>query len=104
LLISEIKIKKHENKDSKIKAFASALIDNNIRINDIKIIESENGLFVAMPSRKTLDGNFLNIVHPVNTETNALFNEVIITEYNKSFNEKTSEKDPPKKRTTKAKD
>lgn len=69
--------------DSKIKGSASVIIDDCFKITGIKIIEGSNGLFLSMPSRKLKDGTNRDIVYPINSETRKLFNDVILTEYEK---------------------
>ena len=67
---------------TKLKASASVIIDDCFKITGIKIIEGKEGLFLAMPNRVLSDGTKRDIVHPINEETRALFNEVIIGAYN----------------------
>lgn len=69
--------------DSKMKGSASVIIDDCFKITGIKIIEGSNGLFLSMPSRKLKDGTNRDIVYPINPETRQLFNDVILTEYEK---------------------
>lgn len=69
--------------DSKMKGSASVIIDDCFKITGIKIIEGSNGLFLSMPSRKLKDGTNRDIVYPINSETRKLFNDVILTEYEK---------------------
>lgn len=69
--------------DSKMKGSASVIIDDCFKITGIKIIEGSNGLFLSMPSRKLKDGANRDIVYPINSETRKLFNDVILTEYEK---------------------
>lgn len=70
--------------DTKLKATASVIIDDCFKITGIKIIEGNNGLFLSMPSRRLADGSNRDIVYPINSETRQLFNDVILTEYNKN--------------------
>lgn len=69
--------------DSKMKGSASVIIDDCFKITGIKIIDGTNGLFLSMPSRKLKDGTNRDIVYPINTETRELFNDVILSEYEK---------------------
>lgn len=69
--------------DSKMKGSASVIIDDCFKITGIKIIEGSNGLFLSMPSRKLKDGTNRDIVYPINSETRKIFNDVILTEYEK---------------------
>ena len=78
-----MRIKKYDNPDNKTKAVASITIDNTFVIHDIKVIDSENGLFVVMPSKKGADGRFKDIAHPINTETRNLIQKIVLDKYNK---------------------
>jgi stage V sporulation protein G len=69
LKISDVRIRLVEKDGSKLKAVASITIDECFVIHDIKIIEGKEGFFISMPSRKTPDGEYRDIVHPINTET-----------------------------------
>jgi stage V sporulation protein G len=65
----------------KMKAVVSITLDDQFVIHDIKIIESQNGLFIAMPSRKTPDGEFKDIAHPINAETREMLQTTILGKY-----------------------
>ena len=67
-----------------LKAIASITIDDVFVIHDIKVIESDKGLFIAMPSRKTPNGEFKDIAHPINTETREMLQNMIIEKYNEA--------------------
>lgn len=67
--ISDIRIRLVQKEDSKLKAVASMTIDDCFVVHDIKVIEGQEGYFIAMPSRKASDGEYKDIVHPINTET-----------------------------------
>ena len=69
-------------KEGKMKAVVSITIDNEFVIHDIKVIEGEKGLFIAMPSRKSSDGEYRDIAHPINKETRKMFEDAIIEAYN----------------------
>ena len=64
-----------------MKGIASVLIDDCFAVHDIRIIEGDNGLFIAMPSRKTSTGSYRDIAHPINPETRTLFEEAILEAY-----------------------
>jgi len=85
--ISDIRIRIVKKDDNKLKAVASLTIDECFAIHDIKIIEGNQGLFIAMPSRKTPDGTFKDIVHPLNTETREKIRDLILAEYEKALKE-----------------
>ena len=65
-----------------MKAIVSITIDNEFVIHDIKVIEGEKGLFIAMPSRKSADGEYRDIAHPINSETRQEIQNIIIEKYN----------------------
>ena len=79
--ITEIKI--YPSKEGRLKAYATMVFDNCFIIRDLKVIESDKGMFVSMPSRRKKDGTFKDIVHPLNSETRKMIEEKIIEEYNK---------------------
>ena len=81
--ITSIKIKKFET-ESKMKAIASVTFDDCFAVHDIKVIESDKGLFIAMPSRKTPNGEFKDIAHPINTDTREAIQTAIIAKYNET--------------------
>lgn len=64
-----------------MKAAASITIDSEFAVHDIKVIEGEKGLFIAMPSRKTQDGEYKDIAHPINSETRAKIQKLILSKY-----------------------
>ena len=65
--ITDVRLRK-VNSENRMKAVASVTFDNEFAVHDIKVIESQNGLFIAMPSRKTPNGEFKDIAHPINAE------------------------------------
>lgn len=67
--ISDVRVRLVQKDSGKLKAVASITIDECFVIHDIKVIDGNDGFFVAMPSRKTSDGEFKDIAHPINTET-----------------------------------
>ena len=66
----------------KLKASASITIDECFVVHDIKVIQGNEGLFISMPSRKTADGEFKDIAHPINTDTRAMLEKTVIDAYN----------------------
>ena len=83
--ISSVKIHKFEKQEnSRLLGIASVLIDDSFAVHDIRIIEGDNGLFIAMPSRKTNEDTFKDICHPINPETRSLFEKAIFDEFEKS--------------------
>lgn len=91
--ISDIRIRIVKKDDNKLKAVASLTIDECFAVHDIKIIEGNQGLFIAMPSRKTPDGTFKDIVHPLNTETREEISASILAEYEKALKEAPAEEE-----------
>jgi stage V sporulation protein G len=84
--VTDVRIRK-VTEEGKMKAIVSVTFDDEFVVHDIKIIEGQNGLFIAMPSRKMADGEFRDIAHPINSETRAKIQEEIFKEYEKSLNE-----------------
>ena len=72
-------------KDGKMKAVVSITLDNEFVVHDIKVIDGEKGLFIAMPSRKTGEGEYKDIAHPINSETRELFQKTILEHYEKAL-------------------
>ena len=85
MTITDVRIRKIAS-DGKMKAIVSVTFDNEFVVHDIKVIEGQNGLFIAMPSRKTPDGEFKDIAHPINTETREQIQKAILDEYEKVKN------------------
>lgn len=79
--ISDIRIRRIQKPDGMLKAVASITIDDCFVIHDIKILEGENGIFIGMPSRKTAEGDYKDIAHPLNSETRDAIRDVILTAY-----------------------
>ena len=88
--ITDVRIRKITT-DGKMKAIVSVTFDNEFVVHDIKVIEGQNGLFIAMPSRKTPDGEFKDIAHPINTDTREKIQGSILDAYEKALNEETTE-------------
>ena len=70
------------NKESKMKAVVSVTFDDCFVVHDIKVIEGEKGLFIAMPSKKTPDGEYRDIAHPINSEMRGRLESTILDVYN----------------------
>lgn len=86
--ITDVRIRKIAT-EGKMKAIVSVTFENEFVVHDIKVIEGQNGLFIAMPSRKTPDGEFKDIAHPINTDTREKIQNAILTEYEKAKNAET---------------
>ncbi len=78
--ITDVRVRK-VSKEGKMKAVVSITLDNEFVVHDIKVIEGEKGLFIAMPSRKTADGEFRDIAHPINSYTRDKIQSAIIEKY-----------------------
>ena len=105
--ISDVRIRLIDQEAGKLKAVASLVIDDCFAdhrdlhsfptrrssdlfaVHDIKIVDGEGGAFIAMPSRKTPDGNYKDIVHPINTQTRELFKEAVLEAYEKALAEQS---------------
>lgn len=82
--VTSVKVKKIEKENSRMKGIAEILLDDMIAIHDIRIISGDNGLFVAMPSRKIPTGDYRDIVHPISQEARDIIEKAIVEEYNKA--------------------
>ena len=82
--ITDVRIRKIA-KDGKMKAVVSITLDDEFVVHDIKVIEGEKGLFIAMPSRKTTTGEYKDIAHPINSQTREQIQEMILNEYQKAL-------------------
>lgn len=89
--ITNVSIRKSDREDSRMKAIASVLLDDEFAVHDIRIIEGTKGLFIAMPSRKTSTGGYKDIAHPISQEVRTMFEKEILDAYEKSLNEPTEE-------------
>ena len=78
--ITDVRIRKVA-KEGKMKAVVSITIDNEFVVHDIKVIEGEKGLFIAMPSRKAADGEYRDIAHPINSDTRNKIQTLILEQY-----------------------
>ena len=88
--ITDIRIRSVE-KEGKMKAVVSITIDDEFVVHDIKIIEGEKGMFIAMPSRKAADGEYRDIAHPINSRTRERIQTMILDAYERSLSEPDSE-------------
>ncbi|MFZ7121675.1 MAG: septation regulator SpoVG [Eubacteriaceae bacterium] len=84
--ITDVRIRKI-SKEGKMKAIVSVTFDNQFVVHDIKVIEGQNGFFIAMPSRKTPDGDFKDIAHPINMETRTMIQDAVLNKYNMALEE-----------------
>ena len=79
--ITDVRVRKVAAKEGKLKAVVSITIDNEFVVHDIKVIEGEKGLFIAMPSRRTSDGEYRDTAHPINSETRERLQKLILEKY-----------------------
>lgn len=78
--ITDVRVRKI-TKEGKMKAVVSVTIDDEFVVHDIKVIEGEKGLFIAMPSRKSTDGEYRDIAHPINTATRDRIQAIVLEAY-----------------------
>lgn len=88
--ITDVRVRKM-TKEGKMKAIVSITIDNEFVVHDIKVIEGEKGLFIAMPSRKAADGEYRDIAHPINSVTRDRIQTLILERYETSLLENEEE-------------
>mgnify|MGYP000172933761 FL=1 len=84
--ITDVRVRKVA-KEGKLKAVVSITIDEEFVVHDIKVIEGEKGLFIAMPSKKTLDGEYRDIAHPINSGTRERIQSTILKRYQQALEE-----------------
>lgn len=80
MTITDVWIRK-VTKEGKLKAIVSITLDNEFVVHDIKVIEGEKGLFIAMPSKKAADGEYRDIAHPINSATREMIQSRILNAY-----------------------
>ena len=78
--ITDVRIRKI-SKEGKMKAIVSLTLDGEFVVHDIKVIEGEKGLFIAMPSRRAGDGEYRDIAHPINSQTREMIQNIILERY-----------------------
>ena len=81
--ITDVRVRKI-SKEGKMKAVVSVTIDDEFVVHDIKVIEGDKGLFIAMPSRRSSDGEYRDVAHPINTSTRERLQAVILEAYEKA--------------------
>ena len=82
--VTDVRVRRVE-KEGKMKAIVSITLDNEFVIHDIKVIEGEKGLFIAMPSKKALDGEYRDIAHPINSDTRDRIQKLILEKYQETM-------------------
>lgn len=88
--ITDVRVRKIA-KDGKMKAIVSITLDDEFVVHDIKVIEGEKGLFIAMPSKKATDGEYRDIAHPINSGTRERIQSIILESYEKALLEPEEE-------------
>lgn len=84
--ITDVRVRKI-TKEGKMRAIVSMTLDNAFVVHDIKVIEGERGLFIAMPSKKATDGEYRDIAHPINSEARDSMQKIILECYEKAMSE-----------------
>ena len=79
--ITSVSVVKNKNEDSRMKGIATIVLDDQFAVHDIRIIEGDNGLFTAMPSRKTTTGGYRDVAHPITPETRDMIEKAILNAY-----------------------
>lgn len=92
--ITDVRVRKMM-KESNLKAVASITIDDDFVVHDIKVVEGEKGLFIAMPSRKAADGEYRDIAHPINSATRSNIQEIVLDAYEKVLMEEPAAEAAP---------
>lgn len=82
--ITDVRVRKI-TKEGKMRAIVSITIDDEFVIHDIKVIEGEKGLFIAMPSKKAVGGEYRDIAHPINSGTRESIQKIILESYEKAL-------------------
>jgi stage V sporulation protein G len=88
--ITEVRVALRDDSDLRLKAFASITLDDAFVVRGIKIIEGQNGMFVAMPSRKRKDGDFQDVAHPITSEAREELERVVLAEYQRVLDAATT--------------
>ena len=90
--ITDVRVRK-VTKEGKMKAVVSITIDDEFVVHDIKVSKGEKGLFIAMPSRKTTDGEYRDIAHPINSETRDRIQNLILGKYDEVLQQEDYEEE-----------
>ena len=90
--ITDVRVRKVA-KEGKLKAVVSITMDDEFVVHDIKVIEGETGVFIAMPSKKTLDGEYRDIAHPINSDTRERIQSMILQKYEEALQEEPVEEE-----------
>ncbi len=82
--ITDVRVRK-VSKEGKMKAVVSITLDDEFVVHDIKVIDGEKGLFIAMPSRRAMDGEYRDIAHPINSDTREKIQKLILEKYEQTM-------------------
>lgn len=85
--ITSVRVNKFNKEGTRLRGFASVVIDESFAVHDIRILEGDQGLYLDMPSRKQANGEYRDIAHPINREVRSMFEEVILDAYKKAEDE-----------------
>ena len=92
--ITSVTVRKIDKETSRMKGIASVLIDDCFAVHDIRIIDGDNGLFIAMPSKATATGGHRDVAHPIDKDTRKMFEDAIFADYeNAEVEEPTNEEE-----------
>ena len=91
--ITDVRVRK-VTKEGKMKAVISITLDNEFVVHDIKVIEGEKGMFIAMPSKKAMDGEYRDIAHPINSNTRERIQSMILEKYEQALAEEPDGENP----------
>jgi stage V sporulation protein G len=90
--VTDVRIRKI-NKEGRMRAIVSVTLDDNFVIHDVRVIEGNNGLFVAMPSKKMPDGGYKDVAHPINAETRRVIQEAVLAAYDSGLQSMVQDED-----------
>lgn len=96
MTVTDVRIRKL-NKEGRMKAIVSITLNDNFVVHDVRVIEGNNGLFVAMPSKRMPDGEYKDVAHPINSTTRQVIQEAVLSAYDEGLRvqeEATVENDP----------
>ena len=82
--VTEVRVRLIKKEDTKLRAIASITLDGCFVVHDVKVIEGSDGCFIAMPSKKTPEGEYKDVVHPLNTETRDMLSKCVLEEFAKA--------------------
>lgn len=88
--ITDVRVRRIE-REGRMKAIVSITLDNEFVVHDIKVIDGEKGLFIAMPSRRSTDGEYRDIAHPINSETRDMIQNIVLEKYQATASELNEE-------------